>query len=354
MIRVLQVLGSLQRGGAETMVMNCYRRIDRRKVQFDFLVKDKVDDGYEDEAAGYGARILHVRSAREQGIVSYVRQLRLVMHENGPYQIIHSHVNNLSGLVLAAAKMAGIPNRVSHSHSTRYPDGLQTPIGKALIELFATKKLACGEAAGRALYGHASFEIVQNGIDDGRFLGLPYTGNLEQGGICHIGRFLPVKNQGFIVEVCRLLGERGLAPRVTLVGDGDLRCQIEASVSDEIPNLVFPGSVADPERFLAKSRIFILPSLYEGLPLTAIEAQCAGRICLLSDQISREVDLGLGLVRFLPLDVDVWVDALTNLLTANVYPFVDDDVISGALVDRGYSASVTAEKMQSMYEEMAR
>lgn len=354
MIRVLQVLGSLQRGGAETMVMNVYRRMDRSRVQFDFLVKDRVDNGYEEEAVGYGARILHVRSAKELGIAPYVRQLKFAIHENGPYPIVHSHVNNLSGLILFAAKSAGVPNRISHSHSTRYPGGLQTPIGKTLISLFATMRLACGAEAGKALFGHAPFEIVQNGIDDDRFLGLPYIGDPNLGGICHIGRFLPVKNQTFIVDVCRLLRERGLEPRVTLLGDGDMRRQIENSAKNMLPNLAFPGSVADPERFLAESRMFILPSLYEGLPLTAVEAQCAGRLCLLSDHVSSDVDLGLGLVRFLPLEVGAWVTAISELLAGNTYPVVDENAIAGALADRGYSASATAEKIQGMYEEMAR
>lgn len=336
------------------MVMNLYRRMDRSKIQFDFLVKDRVDDGYEDEVIEYGARIIHVTSAKVQGIVSYVRQLELAMRENGPYLIVHSHVNNLSGVVLLAAKMAGVPNRISHSHSTHYPDGLQTPIGKMMISLFATKRFACGTDAGRALFGRSAFDLVQNGIDVDRFLGLPYTGDTELGGICHIGRFLPVKNQMFVVEVCRNLRKRGLAPHVTLLGDGDMRCQIEGLAKDELPNLAFPGSVADPERYLAGSRIFILPSLYEGIPLTAVEAQCAGRVCLLSDHVSREVDLGLGLVRFLPLDAEAWTNALSELLSCNAYPCIAKGTIAKVLVDRGFSASFVAEKIQDMYEKMAR
>lgn len=203
MIRVLHILGSLQRGGAETMVMNIYRKIDRSIIQFDFLLKESVENGYEEEVKALGGKIYYVESPKKIGILKYIVRQRDVMKNNGPFDVVHSHVNDLSGLSLMAAKLAGIPIRISHSHNTQFPRGVNTNIGKLLIKLCATKYVACGQDAGKALFGKASYKVIPNGIDTERFLPTTFEDRdnlIRKLGmkpdvlhICHIGRFTEQK-----------------------------------------------------------------------------------------------------------------------------------------------------------------
>lgn len=355
MLRVLHVLGSLQRGGAETFVMNVYRRIDRSKIQFDFLVKERVANGYEAEALALGARIFVVPSAKEIGPIKYILRQREVILDNGPFIAVHSHVNYLSGMTLLAAKLAGVKNRIAHSHSTRFPQGGGEKISRLAIAPFATKLFACSEDAGNALFGDANFEVLGNGVEWKK-----YAANL--GGvsptspftIVQIGRFVEVKNHRFTVQVLKDL--RSLSPvslRVVFLGDGPLLDETKKSMDDcGLGDIVaFPGSVSNPEEWLRNADCVLMPSLYEGIPLSAIEAQCASCSLIVSDQISPMINLDLGLCHFLPLETSKWVELILDLIGKET-PRFSFEAIENAVVEKGFAPENAANRLSEYYESL--
>lgn len=326
MIRVLQVLGSLQRGGAETMIMNIYRQIDRNKVQFDFLLKDHCDNGYEKEAISMGANIYYVSSLKEIGFYTYIKQQSKIMRE-GNYDVVHSHVNIMSGLSLSAAYLAGVKIRIAHSHSSNSSYGkIHALIGKLLIKHFSTNNIACGTEAGQFLFGSDQFTIINNGIDTLRFcpakkeefeklrseIGIQNDSFV----ITHIGRFIPLKNHAFILSIARKLVSSKKDFHIFLLGDGELKNNIENEINNDglKDYITVTGSVENTDTYLKVSDLFLLPSLYEGLPVALIEAQSTGVKCIVSDKVTTEADLGVGLVEFLPLEVDLWASKTIDLM----------------------------------------
>lgn len=359
MIRVLQVLGSLQRGGAETMVMNIYRNIDREKYQFDFLVKDHVNNGYEEEVKLLGGRIFHVESAKKIGVIKYILQQRNIMANNGPYDVVHSHVNILSGLTVLAAWLAGVRLRISHSHNTKFNNSkIMVSLCKPMIYLFSNKLVACGQEAGKALFGKRKFVVIPNGIEISRFLVSNYNeietirNNLKMDTkklqICHIGRFNDVKNHKFIIEVAKCLEKDEILFELHFLGDGELLNAIKELVNEySLSSVFFHGSVSNANEYLKASDVFILPSKHEGLPVTLVEAQCAGLPCFIAENITKEVDFGIDLIRYLPLDVNIWEKELSSIKKVNRID--KKDCILHALSSKGYSVESGVTRVMQLY-----
>lgn len=355
MLRVLHMLGSLQRGGAETFVMNVYRRINRSNIQFDFLVKERVANGYESEALSMGARIFEVPSAKKLGAVKYIREQRKIILENGPFVAVHSHVNYLSGMTLLAAKLAGVRCRIAHSHSTRFPQGIGEKISRFAILPFSTKLFACSQDAGKALFGDGDFEVIGNAVEWEKYASYsvgpaadsPFT-------IVQIGRFVEVKNHRFTLQVLKKLSDVSSVDfRVVFLGDGPLLDDMKMLINkyglrDKVS---CPGSVSNPEVWLRTADCVIMPSLYEGIPLSAIEAQCSSSFLIVSDRVSPLIDLGLGLCLFLPLESSKWVEALLHLMGAERQR-LSLETVQNAVFEKGFAPEQAAEKLINYYESL--
>lgn len=359
MKRVLQVLGSLQRGGAETMVMNVYREIDRNKIQFDFLLKEKVSEGYEEEVRKMGGNIFYIESPKKIGIKKYIQQVIRVIKENGPYCAVHSHMNVMSGLIMIASFLAGVKTRISHSHSTMFNNNkIVELVGKSLICFFSNKKVACGFLAGKALFGFSSYNIIPNGIDTNKFL----LDNIHEKTLlkrslgmdcqkiqlCHIGRFVDVKNHKFILNLAKELKLKGVQYELHLLGNGELMdAIIEQAKEDGIDEIKFHGSVDNANEFLKACDIFILPSKYEGLPVTLVEAQSAGINCLISDSITKEVDFGLGLIRYLKLNEEDWIREIQKIGIKE--KIINPNLIKEKISSVGYDIKDSSKMMINLY-----
>lgn len=360
MTRILQVLGSLQRGGAETMVMNIYRNIDHNEFQFDFLVKDRVDIGYEEEVIKLGGHIYQVESAKKIGVFRYILGQSKVMKQYGPYDVVHSHVNVQSGLTVLAAWLAGVKVRVSHSHNTHFNNpAIMELICKTLIHIFANKRLACGKDAGHALFGNRKFTVIPNGIETDLFIlhdhkelnlirkKLNMNSDCIQ--ICHAGRFNAVKNHSFILDIAQALEFKGIKYELHLLGNGELfDATIEKAKKANLHHVHFHGSVNNANEFIKASDIFILPSKHEGLPVTLVEAQCAGIPCYIADNITKEVDFGVDLLHYLPLKLELWVDALSAF--DSIDRITKNETILKAFEARGYSIESNVKKVESIYK----
>jgi glycosyltransferase involved in cell wall biosynthesis len=323
-IRVCQFVGNMNGGGVEAVVMNYFRHVDRNKVQFDFVVTESSTFVPREEMESLGARVFAVPAYLN--LPAFQKASYDLFREHSEWKIIHSHINALSVFPLKEATKAGIPVRISHSHSTAGKGETLKNVAKAVLKTqanrYPTKRFACSKYAGEWLFGKGTdFEIVYNAIDLRRFFfnatarakaraGLGLVGG--QVAIGHVGRFMPQKNHRFLLEAFSRAAKRRDDLVLLCVGSGEAEPLAECWVREHglTSKIKFLGQRDDVNELYQAFDVFALPSLYEGLGLVGIEAQAAGLPCLLSDRITREVDV-TETCNFLPVDdPDVWADAM--------------------------------------------
>lgn len=212
-MRVPHVFSGMNRGGAETMMMNLYRKMDRTKVQFDFLTHRNDPCAYDEEILALGGRLFYVPSISGTNPITFVKQVKRVIQEKGPFAAVHAHTDFQSGFIALAARLAGVPVRICHSHSTSWRGrasrlaGMRLFVFRRLITANATALCACGKDAGRFLFGkEKDVHLLPNGIDLDLFAGGCADTETEKrkrgiaGGrlvIGHIGRFTEEKTTNF-------------------------------------------------------------------------------------------------------------------------------------------------------------
>lgn len=306
-IRVLNMFTVMDRGGAETMVMNYYRHIDRTKVQFDFLVHREQRGAYDDEIERMGGRIYRMCPIYPQNFSRYKRDLRTFFRAHPEYKIIHSHMSELGYFAFREAERQGVPVRICHAHNA--PHGfdvkmiMRTYFKKRMMP-YLTHLFMCGEESGKWLYGEKNksrFIMLNNAIDAALYsfdaskrekmrqqLGL--TDELVIG---HVGRFNPQKNHPFLLDVFAALLKKEPSAVLLLVGGGaDLpRIQAKAQELGITERVRFLGVRSDVADLMQAMDVFVFPSLYEGLGIALVEAQAAGLPCVVSDTIPHEAYL---------------------------------------------------------------
>ena len=300
MIRVLQVVTYMGRGGLETMLMNYYRNIDRNKVQFDFLTHRDERWDYDDEIESLGGKIYHLPKLNPFS-KSYLNALDKFFKEHKEYQIVHCHQDCLSGVVLKVAKKNRVRFTIAHSHNANQDKNLKYLIKvfeKRKIHKYADKLFACGDEAGRWMFNTDDFEVLNNAIDTDL-----YTYDKEKADkvkkefgienkfvVGHVGRFNPQKNHGFLIDVFNEVQKVKEDSVLMLVGDGDLRPEIEQKVRDLglSDKVIFTGVRSDVNDLMQGMDVFLFPSLYEGLGIVLIEAQASGLKCVISNTIPKD------------------------------------------------------------------
>ena len=302
-MRVLQVVTKMDRGGLETMLMNYYRRIDRNKVQFDFLVHREERGAYDDEIELLGGKIYRLPRLVPWS-VSYLSSLNNFFDEHLEYKIVHVHQDCLSSVILKAAKKHRIPVRIAHSHSSSQDKNLKYPIKlicKHSIPKYATDLFACGKNAGNWMFGGASYKIINNAIDVAAYAyDLTKRQEMRQQlsvenefTVGHVGRFNQPKNHSFLLEIFNALLKEEPNAVLLLVGGGeDMKMiQVKAQILGIAEHVRFLGIRSDVADLMQAMDIFVFPSLYEGLGIALIEAQAAGLPCVVSDTIPKEAYL---------------------------------------------------------------
>lgn len=300
MIRVLQIVTYMGRGGLETMIMNYYRNIDRNKVQFDFLVHRQEEADYDKEIVALGGKIYHIPMLNPFS-KSYFNALDSFFKEH-KYDIVHCHLDCMSAYPLKIAQKNGVRVRIAHSHNKSQDKNLKYPIklySKRLIPKYATHLLSCGKEAGDWMFNGKPYTILNNAIDAQSYrfdkqireemreqLGF----NQEDFVIGHVGRFNPQKNHNFIIDVFNFVHKKNTAAKLVLVGTGDGQKAIKEKVESLAlsDSVLFLGNRTDVNKILQAMDVFLFPSLYEGLPLSIIEAQAAGLPCVISDNVPPE------------------------------------------------------------------
>lgn len=304
-IRIAQVIGKWVGGGVEAVVMNYYRHIDKSKIQFDFICDDDSTNIPYEEIEKLGGKVILIPPY--QKLFKYHKELKRVLKE-GNYKIVHSHINTLSVFSLFAAKCAKVPVRIAHSHSTtnkkEKKKNLMKQVLKPFSKLFATDYMCCSELAGRWLFGDKLYDegkiyLLNNAIDLQKF---EYNEKIreevrkelnideETFVIGHIGRFVEQKNHSFLIDIFDELQKQRPNSILMLVGQGPLQDAIKAKVEQlGLKNKVlFLGQRNDATRLYQAMDVFVLPSLYEGLPVVGVEAQAAGLLCIFSDDMTKE------------------------------------------------------------------
>lgn len=341
-IRILHVVGGMNRGGIETWLMHILRNIDRDRFQMDFLVPNIQPYAYDHEITKLGSKVIPCFHPSKPWL--YGRNLKGILREYGSYEVVHSHIHHYSGYVLRLAHQAGISHRIAHSHidtsSTEALAGwsrqLYLILMKRWITRYATHGIGCSSNSAAELFGlgwktDPRWQLLYYGIDLSPFharmnplqvraeLGIPE----DAFAIGHIGRFDPQKNHQFLIEIAAEVAKREPKMRLLLIGQGSLRQEIEHKVAQMglTDRVLFLGSRSDiPRLMLGAMDVFLFPSLYEGLPLVLLEAQAAGLPCIFSDAITREVEVVKPLMQrmFLSDSASAWAKAVLSVRdTAN-------------------------------------
>lgn len=359
-IRVLHVVTHMNRGGLETMLMNYYRNIDRSQLQFDFLVHREKRAAYDDEIESLGGRIYRLPPLNPFS-PHYRNRLQQFFFDHPEYRIVHSHIDCMSAIPLKAAKKAGVPVRIAHSHNSnqdRDAKYILKLLYKYRIPQYATKLMACSQAAGRWMFGGREFEVLNNAIDASSYqfdqkirdtqrkaLGI----DLDSFVVGHVGRFSPQKNHDFLIDIfAELVKEREAT--LLLVGDGDLHNHIYTKVCQLgiEKRIIFTGVRNDVADLLQAMDVFVFPSHNEGLPLTVVEAQAAGLPCFISDGVPIECKL-TNLVAQIPLRAEPreWAKKILD---------VSDTVRQNTyleICDSGFDVQSNVKKLTAFYMERA-
>lgn len=332
-LRILQVGMSPYYGGTESFVMNQYRKINREKIQFDFLNVFSEPIACEDEIRDLGGCIYHLNMSRRKGMKQYHKNLDTFFSECGDkFDIIHCNFQSLINIdLLKYAKKYNIRGRIAHAHNAGYgkePNLMQRIIityNKKRISKYATTYFACSSLAGEWMFGRESSTIIKNAINTTEFLydkeirnkmRLQYGLNDEKL-IVFVGRLDPQKNPIFLIEIFNEIIKKEQNWRLFIIGDGILRADIEARIEQtKLQNSVrLLGSRNDVKKFLQAADCFLLPSKFEGLGIVLIEAQAAGLKCFTSmGVVPNEVDI-TGLVEFISLEDSALVWA-NNIIRA--------------------------------------
>lgn len=371
--KVLIVAGAMNVGGIENQLMHLLRQADKSIFQIDFTTTEE-NPFYEEEMCSLGAKCIRIPNTDGWHFLRYCRELYHVMRV-GKYNIVHSHELFHSGMVLLTARLAGVKHRFVHAHN--WMEGNDPKAKKSLkrraynhvmqrlIQWNATDFVACSTLAGRFLYGEkvtkkSNYHLVFNSVDTSKFI--ERYDQAESGEFCddgwvnvlQVGRFTPVKNQLFTAEIAKELKNRGARIRILCAGNtgGDYNEAVETKIREYglEDRMILVGIRKDIDSLMRKSSAFLLPSLYEGMPLVMIEAQAAGLPCVTADTYSREVDFGIGMVDWLNLEdgVSAWADAVENAVKKSRANKAD---VVRAIETSGFDSKVFARKISELYKQ---
>lgn len=316
-IRVLHVIGIMNRGGAETMIMNLYRTIDRTKVQFDFVENSMEPAAFDQEIRLLGGRIFRCPHYSGKNHFTYTKWWHTFFQTHrGEYPVVHGHLGSTAAIYLSIAKKYGAYT-IAHSHSAGK--------GTVMYQVFSyrTRRVAdsffaCSRNAALSRYGKKigndkyRCQIINNAINVDQFhfnqearekIRQHYQITMDTFVVGHVGRFVEVKNHIFLVDIFKEIHKKRSDSVLLLVGDGERRAQIEAYIAEKNlqDHVILTGVQSNVWDYYQAMDVFLMPSLYEGLPVSMVEAQAAGLPCCVSTAVPEEAAL-TELVQFRSLD----------------------------------------------------
>ena len=369
--KILHIVGGMGKGGTETMLMNIYRKIDRSRIQFNFLYTTNEETYYDKEIKKLGGNIFRIEPLNIFNINKMVKQISDCINQNGPYKAVHAHTLFNSGIAMKAAKKSGVDIRISHAHTTADNEaGLVRKIYISLMRKLvldnSTNLLACSDLAGEYLFGieniksdkYAMFpnlisykNIIDINHEDVEKFKIENKLQKDDLVIGHIGTFKESKNQKFLLKIVKALKKKNKNVKLLLVGDGSMRDELETmcknlDISDKV---IFTGTRDDIDVILNSMDAFVFPSTFEGLGLVLLEAQAAGLPCVVSEAIQPEADLQLGLFSKLNLSdgAEFWANKIIEVCGKKE---TDKQKILDAFDKQEYSTEKCISKLLSIYK----
>lgn len=371
-IKILHVVGGMNRGGVEIWLMHVLRHIDRERFQMDFLVHTAQPCAYNDEIYALGSRIFPCPFSKQP--FRYARSLRKILQTTGPYDVMHSHVNHYSGWVLRQAAVCQIPLRIAHSHTnTRKIEKNVSLLRNAylnlmryLIHAHSTCKLGISRLSAESLFGKdwqadSRTQVLYYGIDFSEFkqpaepavirreFHLPPNALI----IGHVGRFVEPKNHVFLLDIIAEVGKWNPNIYFLLVGDGPLRQSIEqkAFALGVLDHVCFTGSRRDVPRLMRGAmNVFVFPSSYEGLGIVLLEAQASGLPCVFSDVVPEEVDQVKPLINRMSLNqsASAWAESIVKLSQAP--PPIEQSAALQIIEKSLFNIYTSVNRLEAIYE----
>ena len=333
MIKVLVLDTVMDRGGAETMIMNYMRNINREEISFDFLTNRDYRAAYEDEIESLGGKVYHMCPQLPGHFRQYKKEMKEFLKDHPEYKIIHSNLEERSYLPLKVAKKMGVPVRISHAHNRPLGFDIKTLVRyyfRWRLKKVNTHMFACGYEAGDWLYGKKNRDkviLMNNAINAKEYSyakekSLKMKKKLGVEGktvIGHVGRFFAQKNHSFLIDIFKSIHDKDSNTVLLLVGGGELDDALMNQMKDKVKSLglescvQFLGVREDVADILQAFDLFLLPSLFEGLPVTMIEAQAAGLPCVISDRVPIQCDI-TGNTRVVSLEESIyrWAEEILN------------------------------------------
>lgn len=364
-IKILHVVPAIYEGGVGSVVNNYYKKIDKSKFSFDIITHVK-DTNKKNNLLYENSNVFYFKTLGETGFYGYYKQIKSSINCS-EYDIIHIHTGHITGLYAVIFRICGANKIILHAHASAAPNLNHTkfmPYFRIFSRLFSDKLLSCGRLAGEFCFGNVDFEIIKNGIDYNMYLNIDEseTVKLRQEfgfnssdiilGI--VAAFIEVKNHKFLLQVFFELSKVKDNVKLVLVGEGPLEKQCVEFVKDNNLNekVLFLGQRNDVYQLMKVFDVFLLPSLFEGLPVSGVEAQAAGAKCIFSDTIDKQLDLGIGLSSFLPINKGpmLWVEYLSSVYLTKV----DKHVVYEALIAKGYEINYAIKELENIYSKLSR
>ena len=366
-IRVLHILNELNTGGAEKIVVDYFENINRSSFQWDFIITkydDKNKKGIlEEKVERLGGKIYRVTRKRKNYLKNLFEINQII--KNGKYDIVHSHLDELSAIYLFFAKIHRVPKRICHSHLAEAKRGkiveILCKIYKMLLSRVITEKFACGKKAAEALWGSdKDVYIMNNAIDINKFkyksdIREKIRKKMEIDGkfvIGSVGRFSYQKNSLFLIDIFKDILDINSEAILILVGTGPDEELVRKKVQDNDleSKVYFLGRRTDINELMMAMDVFLLPSRFEGLPIVLVEAQCTGLSCLVSNTITKEIKINPN-INYISINdgTTLWCDALKN----DVYK-IDRENAYKKIQTSGYDIKKESEKIEKKYVDLVK
>lgn len=363
MIRILHVLGGLGRGGAESMVMNLYRAIDRTQVQFDFIIHTEEHQAYYDEIISLGGRIYSFPAFNGKNYFKMKSIWKNFFKDHPEYKILHSHVRSYASLYLPIAKKAGLKT-IIHSHSTSNGKGIASAVKRIMqypLRWQADHFFGCSKEAGEWLFGkkvveNEKYHILQNAIDTEQYRFNPeirreYREQLglgEKKTFIHVGRFHPAKNHTFLLNLFAEIHKQDSNTVLLLAGDGELRSAIESQIAElNLQNdVLLLGSRSDVPKLLMAADCFLFPSVWEGFGMVAVEAQAAGLPVICNTTIPQTVSVSKKCLFVSTDDLNAWKRSAIDLINSSSR---NDAHTMSEIVEKGFDIKTSSRLLTEFY-----
>ena len=364
-IRILHILPELHHGGGmSTVVMNYLHGINHDEFVFDVICHGPCDEDYKAEIERFGGKVILYPPLSLSKIPGSMRDAQAYLRNNR-YDVVHCHMANAAFIYLKAAKLAGVPLRILHSHQDHYADTWQHALRNmpivAMGKRCANCRIACSKKAGDFLFKGSKYILLRNSIPIQRFAYNPevrkrwrtYEGVGDKTVFANLGRLTLQKNQKYLLDVFSKYHDEDYKSVLYMAGDGELRNELE-QYADNLHlgnNVKWLGNVDNVNEMYQGIDVLLFPSLYEGLPMTLVEAQDAGVCCLASNRISDEVIIS-DFIQFLPIDagLEPWVKVMRELERGNItFPAREEG--AHQVKQAGFDITDTVRDLERIYRQ---